>query len=188
MQENHVLSLNALDENRSWRMAKKKVSVDSWSRRANRVGSVGRLTSRADFLTDWAHAQSVGCFSGLSNFWQTLVGRDQLQLPTIRECDLWIFMEALGSFPAKSAGCFHPKKWQNPLDCCWAKLTGTIPESTLSQGLASAGGSQDRGNGKMLGSQNGKVGYPPKFNSSPLKNGGWKTTFLLGKVAFQGPC
>ena len=22
---------------------------------------------------------------------------------------------------------------------------------------------------------------PPKFNSSPLKNGGWKTTFLLGR-------
>ena len=24
-------------------------------------------------------------------------------------------------------------------------------------------------------------GTPPKFNSSPLKNGGWKTTFLLGR-------
>ena len=23
--------------------------------------------------------------------------------------------------------------------------------------------------------------YTPKFNSSPLKNGGWKTTFLLGR-------
>ena len=22
---------------------------------------------------------------------------------------------------------------------------------------------------------------PPKFNSSPLKNGGWKTTLLLGR-------
>ncbi len=26
-----------------------------------------------------------------------------------------------------------------------------------------------------------KYGTPPKFNSSPLKNGGWKTTFLLGR-------
>ena len=27
---------------------------------------------------------------------------------------------------------------------------------------------------------------PPKFNSSPLKNGGWKTTFLLGFGNFSG--
>ena len=31
-------------------------------------------------------------------------------------------------------------------------------------------------------SVNLSVGYPPpKFNSSPLKNGDWKTTFLLGR-------
>ena len=29
--------------------------------------------------------------------------------------------------------------------------------------------------------------YSPRFNSSPLKNGGWKNTpFLIGKVTFQG--
>ena len=27
---------------------------------------------------------------------------------------------------------------------------------------------------------------PPKFNSSPLKNDGWKTTFLLGWYIFRG--
>ena len=27
---------------------------------------------------------------------------------------------------------------------------------------------------------------PPKFNSSPLKNDGWKTSFLLGFGDFQG--
>ena len=27
---------------------------------------------------------------------------------------------------------------------------------------------------------------PLKFNSSPLKNGGWKTTFLLGRSLFRG--
>ena len=27
---------------------------------------------------------------------------------------------------------------------------------------------------------------PPKFNSSPLKNDGWKTTFPFGRVTFQG--
>ena len=27
---------------------------------------------------------------------------------------------------------------------------------------------------------------PPKFNSSPLKNGGWKTTSLLGFGNFSG--
>ena len=26
---------------------------------------------------------------------------------------------------------------------------------------------------------------PLKFNSSPLKNGGWKTTFLLGRQLFR---
>ena len=26
----------------------------------------------------------------------------------------------------------------------------------------------------------------PKFNSSPLKKGGWKTTFLLGRLIFRG--
>ena len=29
-------------------------------------------------------------------------------------------------------------------------------------------------------------GTPPKFNSSSLKNGGWKTTFLLGFGNFSG--
>ena len=29
---------------------------------------------------------------------------------------------------------------------------------------------------------------PPKFNSSPLKNGGWKTTFLLGRSFSRGLC
>ena len=27
---------------------------------------------------------------------------------------------------------------------------------------------------------------PPKFNSSPLKNDGWKTAFLLGRPIFRG--
>ena len=27
---------------------------------------------------------------------------------------------------------------------------------------------------------------PPKFNSSPLKNDGWKITFLLGLGSFSG--
>jgi len=27
---------------------------------------------------------------------------------------------------------------------------------------------------------------PPKFNSLPLKNDGWKTTFLLGRPIFRG--
>ena len=27
---------------------------------------------------------------------------------------------------------------------------------------------------------------PPKFISSPLKNGGWKTTYLLGRELFRG--
>ena len=29
--------------------------------------------------------------------------------------------------------------------------------------------------------ENAEVIKPPKFNSSPLKDGGWKTTFLLGR-------
>ena len=29
-------------------------------------------------------------------------------------------------------------------------------------------------------------GYPLKFNSSPLKNDGWKNTFLLGRYLFEG--
>ena len=31
-----------------------------------------------------------------------------------------------------------------------------------------------------------KMGTPPKFNSSPLQNGGWKTSFLLGRPIFRG--
>ena len=30
------------------------------------------------------------------------------------------------------------------------------------------------------------IGYPPKFNSLPLKNGGWMTTFLFGRYIFRG--
>ena len=33
-----------------------------------------------------------------------------------------------------------------------------------------------------------QVFTPPKFNSSPLKIHGWKTTFLFGNVTFQGLC
>ena len=29
-------------------------------------------------------------------------------------------------------------------------------------------------------------GTPPMLNSSPLKNGGWKLTFPIGKVTVQG--
>ena len=32
----------------------------------------------------------------------------------------------------------------------------------------------------------GNVCTPPKFNSSPLKNDGWKMSFLLGLSIFRG--
>ena len=35
-------------------------------------------------------------------------------------------------------------------------------------------------------SDQGFLGTPPKFNSSPLKKGAWKTTFLLGFGNFSG--
>ena len=60
-------------------------------------------------------------------------------------------MEALGSFPSKSAGCFIPKSGRTP----WVVVERNSPEPSRSpllpipRGLASAGGSQDRGNGKM---------------------------------------
>ena len=31
-----------------------------------------------------------------------------------------------------------------------------------------------------------RLSYPPKFNSSPLKNDGWKITFLFGWLIFRG--
>lgn len=44
------------------------------------------------------------------------------------ECDLW---KLLGFFPSKSAGCFHPKKWQNPRVVVERNSPLTIPESTV---------------------------------------------------------
>ena len=41
---------------------------------------------------------------------------------------------------------------------------------------------------QVLGARANHQSIPPKFNSSPLKNGGWKTTFLLGKVTLEGRC
>ncbi len=39
---------------------------------------------------------------------------------------------------------------------------------------------------KEVQTRKSTVATPPKFNCSPLKNGGWKTTFLLGPGNFSG--
>ena len=54
---------------------------------------------------------------------------------------------------------------------------------------ATIGGLQDANSGTHLDGQvfeENKMLTLPKFNSSPLKNDGWKTTFLLGWYIFRG--
>ena len=55
-----------------------------------------------------------------------------------------------------------------------------IESQRLSQNFENQGMIVDYGQGPVA------THTPPKFNSSPLKNDGWKTTFLLGRQLFGG--